>query len=307
MTPCPHLAAVVVNWRNYAVTADCLASVFAYAYQPLTVIVVDNESVPERLSGLQNRFPEAIYLPQHSNLGCGPGRNVGITKALELSAEIISFLDDDALITNGFFEKLVHAITSADDIGIVGPVNVFADAPGLVYVAGAQWHDWAGYERWLWFRQPYARLQAQTDALQAVDAVNGAGMTVRRAVFEQVGMFHPWLAPYGPEDIEFCLRARDHGFRTVLAANTRLLHRIPLDLNRGAWHRIIAQAELLWVLIGVLRPRRYAPTSIAVHLSRQAAWTIRALAHGQWNQAVQIVRTTLRGAWKLASRKWRVR
>lgn len=303
----PNLAVIVVNWRNYAITADCLTSIFASAYRPLTVIVVDNESEPARLRDLQARFPDVIYLPQDSNLGCGPARNRGIEKALERGADIISLIDDDVLITDNFFEELICAITSADDIGVVGPVNVFADAPNLVLHAGARLYDWLGYERWQWVRQPYVRLQTQLKPLQLVDTVAGAGMTVKREVFERIGMFHPWLAPCGPEDIEFCLRARDHGFRVVLASNVKLLHRASLEPDRG-WHKARTTRKMMsiqsqWIFIGALRPKRYLLTSIAVHLARQMIWVIRSTVRGQWSQVAQIVQVNAQGIWSLVSGK----
>jgi GT2 family glycosyltransferase len=294
----PCLAVIVVNWRNYAITSDCLASIFASNYQPLIVIVVDNESAPDGLHDLQQCFPQAVYLPQPTNLGCGPARNFGIEKALALGADLVCFIDDDSLVGEDLFEEMARLAVRESEVGIVGAVNVFADRPNMVYVAGMRWYDWLGYGRWLWHKQAYDQLRERHGDSFVVDSVNGAGMMVKRQVIEQIGTFHLRLAPYNCEDVDFNLRARDHNFRVVVATKVRLLHRIPWEIRRGV-HRMIDSIESTWYFVGVLRPFRYVPSAIIVLIARQIVYALRLVIAGERLAILQLIRSNLRGAWQM--------
>jgi GT2 family glycosyltransferase len=58
---------------------------------------------------------------------------------------------------------------------------------------------------------------------EVVDAVSGCAMLVRREVFERVGLLEESYF-FGFEDVDFCLRAREAGFRTVCVQVATLLH-----------------------------------------------------------------------------------
>jgi len=65
---------------------------------------------------------------------------------------------------------------------------------------------------------------------RTVSAITGAFMAVRRDLFERLGGFDEALRYSG--DVEFCVRARGAGFRTVYDPSIRFTHHE--SLTRGA-------------------------------------------------------------------------
>jgi GT2 family glycosyltransferase len=73
-------------------------------------------------------------------------------------------------------------------------------------------------------------------ASQDVSAVTGACMVFRRSVFAELrGFDEVFSVDYN--DIDFCMRARGHGYRVVWAANAELYHLE--SATRGAGHEQI--------------------------------------------------------------------
>jgi len=61
------------------------------------------------------------------------------------------------------------------------------------------------------------------DREREVDCVWGAAMLVRREVFEQTGGFDERYFMYG-EDLEWCMRVRDRGWRITFTPQARIVH-----------------------------------------------------------------------------------
>jgi O-antigen biosynthesis protein len=59
--------------------------------------------------------------------------------------------------------------------------------------------------------------------VQSVSALTGAAMFVRRAVFEAIGRFDP-MFPVNFNDTDFCLRARQAGYRCLFTPHVELIH-----------------------------------------------------------------------------------
>jgi GT2 family glycosyltransferase len=90
-------------------------------------------------------------------------------------------------------------------------------------------------------------------AVRNTIAVTGACMMVRRDVFEELGGFDETLR-VAFNDIDFCLRAREKGYRTVYTPHARLFHfesatrgaeHPPEDdlLMRRRWRKLLAAGD----------------------------------------------------------------
>lgn len=85
-----------------------------------------------------------------------------------------------------------------------------------------------------------------------VSAVTAACMLVRRAVFEELGGFDETIA-VGYGDVDLCLRAGQHGYRTLFCAHAALLHhesytrgRSQQDPHPGDTERFLAKWRALF-------------------------------------------------------------
>jgi len=58
------VAIIVVNWKNYDDTQDCLKSLHQTKNTDFSIIVVDNESQKKPAEKLKSNFPSITLLPQ---------------------------------------------------------------------------------------------------------------------------------------------------------------------------------------------------------------------------------------------------
>ena len=65
----------------------------------------------------------------------------------------------------------------------------------------------------------FSRLQTT----QKLSAVTGACLVVRRELYERLGGFDQQLA-VALNDVDFCLRVREHGYRNLRTPHTRMAH-----------------------------------------------------------------------------------
>ncbi len=104
----PSASIIIVAYNSAPYLADCLASIKALRYDPAPqVVVVDNASHDESLARVREHMPEALVLPQSTNLGFAGGVNAGVAAS---SGEIVALLNPDAVVEPGWLAALVAAL-----------------------------------------------------------------------------------------------------------------------------------------------------------------------------------------------------
>lgn len=166
--------------------------------------------------------------------------------------EVDSFLflnNDIEAIQTGWLEAM-RDLLSRKDIGIIGATLLYppkdpavSDANLTRRAPGAVSHDTcliqhAGvmlnvglaehYQKCELYRDAYQQGATQNPAIphlvtRTFSAVTAACMLVRRDVFETLGGFDDALA-VGYQDVDLCLRAQKHGYKTLCSAEAVLFH-----------------------------------------------------------------------------------
>ena len=269
----PPITAVVVNWNGFEDTRRCVESLRAQDPSP-GIVVVDNGSTDgsaERLAGLPG--PELVRSDR--NCGFAGGANLGIRRALEGDAAYVWLVNNDAEAEPGALSALVAAAEAERSVGIVGGVLPEAWGGGRI-------------NRWTGVASPAA---GPGDKL---DYVTGACMLVRRAVFEQVGLFDEAFFFYF-EDADLCLRARRARWRLAVAPEARVRHRAGSTVSRGeedrsAWADRL-QSESSGIFIGKHFGRRRT-LAFGLRLTGIAA---KRLARGQPQRIPELAGALARG------------
>ncbi|MBU0580843.1 MAG: glycosyltransferase family 2 protein [Candidatus Margulisbacteria bacterium] len=202
---------VIVNWKAYADTAECLLSISKIKQPHCEVVLVDNESEANAVEKLKQDFPFIKVIQNNENLGCTEGNNAGIHYALDNGADYIFRLDNDAFIAPDAIEKLLERAESDPTIGVVAPKIYFAGHPNIIWFAGGFLNKLTGFA--------YHRGVNQIDKGQfnrqiEIDYAAGCAMLIKRAVFEITGFFDKLYA-HGQEDVDFCLFAKTKGFKVI--------------------------------------------------------------------------------------------
>ena len=216
----PHVVAVVLTWNDTELTTRCLESVLASDYPRLTVVLVDNGSIPPRGPELQAAFPSVTLVQNTENQGFSGGANRGLEKALELGADYIHLIGNDATLAPHTISALVSECEQQPDIGAAGPLLLDAVRPDTVqfYTArldrdqAAHYHDHVG--------DLHAGQSWPTVESEFIPCV---ALLFRSAALKEVGLLDESFGTCW-EDYDLCLRLRDAGWRYVTVGNATAVH-----------------------------------------------------------------------------------
>jgi GT2 family glycosyltransferase/predicted Zn-dependent protease len=215
-----ELASIIIlccNQLDY--TRTCLESLLRHTRPPYEIVLVDNASTdgtPAFLEEFRHRpGPSRVeILRNETNRGFPAGCNQGLARA---RGRYLVFLNNDTLVTAGWLDGLVAvALLDWPSVGLVGPVtNNAPDAqrvripystPNEVDAFAADWH---------------ARFAGQT---LAVRRLTGFCLLVRREVLDRIGSFDERFGMGFFEDDDLCVRAREAGFRLLIAQDVFIHH-----------------------------------------------------------------------------------
>ncbi len=218
----PSVSIIVPVYGDFEATRTCLETlVAALDRSPRHRAVIVDDATPDpriaaHLATLRSR-PRVTLLTNRSNLGF-----VGsINRALaDVGDGDVILLNADTIVAPGFIDRLAAAAYSSADIGTVTPLSNHGEftsfpAPNI-------------------FNPLASRAEiGKIDAVAAtrnrgrvVDIPSGIGfcLYVTRACLDAVELLSEDFHRGYLEDVDFCLRAREHGFRSVCATSVYVGH-----------------------------------------------------------------------------------
>ncbi len=233
--PAPLVYAIVLNWNGGDAVPACLRSLAASTYPTLHVVVVDNGSTDgsvKKIAGLLASMGGTL-LCNERNLGFTGGVAVGIQEARRRDAHYVFLLNDDATVDLACIATLVSALEARPDAGLAGPRIVWADRQDTLWSAGmsVSWTSATVHAH----RDELANAVGAIDpaARRIVQGLSGCALLVDRAVIDAVGPLDPRYFAYY-EDIDWCLRARAAGWRSLYVGDAVAQHAGSASANRGA-------------------------------------------------------------------------
>ncbi|QSO52517.1 glycosyltransferase [Alicyclobacillus curvatus] len=184
----------------------------------LEIIVVDDGSAEDIQAGLRvwGQQAKVRVLCKTTNQGFSKTINVGIKAAK--GRHILLVNNDVVFHQHDTIRTMIQAMNAAPNIGIVGARLLFAD--GRIQHGGSYAQkDGLFPHRFIY--QPGDHIPALVT--DDVVAVTGALMLIRREVIEQIGtLSEEYYLAY--EDVDYCYRARDAGWRVVYCGDAAAIH-----------------------------------------------------------------------------------
>jgi GT2 family glycosyltransferase len=225
----PRVVTVLLNYNQYDFTRDAIESLEESEWKNNQIIVVDNQSSDDSVNRLKKEYPNVKLIEVDSNLGCSGGRNLGAQKALDVGADYVFFMDNDALASKECIGRLVLHLNNEPSLGLVGPKVMQHPETDLVSILGTVIE---------WDSCRYYALQEEPREMPAdhlIDAawVAGTAWMVRASIFEEVGFLDDRYFIYF-EDTDFSLRIQRKGYRTAVAADAQIWHRSRSSLGVGS-------------------------------------------------------------------------
>jgi glycosyltransferase involved in cell wall biosynthesis len=225
----PPKVSIIIPTRNgFELLNRCLESIDKKTiYRKYEVLVVDNQSddpnLLEYLAQLE-RDRRIRILRYDAPFNYAAVNNFAVQNA---EGEIVALLNNDLeVIAPDWLEEMVSYATQPD-IGAVGAMlyypNDTIQHAGVVLGIGSPAPGVAAH---VYKKCPRGFRGQSSRALlcQNISAVTAACLVVRRRVFEEVGGLDDKNLPIAFNDIDFCLRIRESGYRNLWTPYAELYH-----------------------------------------------------------------------------------
>jgi GT2 family glycosyltransferase len=247
---------VIVPTRDTReLTLRCLGTLESAMADGVEVVVVDDGSGDGTAAAVRDRFAAALVLRHEAAHGFTASANEGLDRA---RGDILLLLNSDTEVEPVALSGLADAFAADPRLGVASPRlldrgrtpqwsgGATPTLSWLLLLASglpAALHGVPGYRR--------LRLLAR-GSRGRIDWVTGAAMAIRRQAWEEVGPFDTRFRFFA-QDLDFCSRARDAGWRVRLVEEAQVVHvggatigRHPGSTRRGSHPGLLWTDLLLW-------------------------------------------------------------
>lgn len=213
----PLVSIIILTFNKPALLLECLQSIANHTYGDHEIILADNAS-SDRTHLLLDRLDGITILRNQENLDFIRGNNAACKQA---KGKYLLFLNHDTAVLPGWCEALTSILETRPDCGAVGSRLIHMDgrlqeSGCLVRPDGSTW----GYGRGNANPNHPAFMH-----VREVDFISGAGLMVRKELFDRLGGFDERYNPAYFEDADLCMSIKRLGFKVLIAPHSAILHR----------------------------------------------------------------------------------
>ncbi len=207
------VAILIVNWNGRTLLQACLESSLRQDYPgEVTVLVIDNGSTDGSPEWVEQQYPDVRLLRNRDN-NYTSANNLGVHAT---ETEFVLLLNSDARLDPGCLQILVDSIQAHSDVAGSAPKVLYPD--GRLYTTGIQETD-----DLYWFDRDQGKTDRGDAESEEVFGISGCCALFRRDAWLRAGGqdedFHMYY-----EDVDFCLRLRDLGYRFLYVPQARAIH-----------------------------------------------------------------------------------
>lgn len=230
--PAPLVTLLIPTRDNLDVLVPCVQSILdKTAYTHYEILILDNQSrQPETLrwfAEIRQDF-QVTVIPYNHPFNYSSINNFGVQHA---KGNIIGLINNDIeVISSDWLTEMVsHACRS--EIGCVGAKLYYSN--GQIQHAGIilSEHNIAMHGH-RYFDADADGYQGRLKLVQNYSAVTGACLLVRKEIYEQVGGLNEEHLAVAYNDVDFCLKVREAGYRNLWTPYAELYHHE--SMSRGS-------------------------------------------------------------------------
>ncbi len=216
----PKVAVVITNWNGKKDTIECIESLEKSSHRNFKIIVVDNGSADNSEADIKAKFPSVDVVHIDQNIGLAAANNVGVNAALDLGGvDYVVLANNDVIFDAACLKEMVNLTEKHPEVAVATPLTYFYYDKNRIWSAGI---------RARFALDPRSIGLGEIDNGQFkpayVDAAHCVIM-IRATAFDIVGLFKSEYIVQ-VEEVEWCLRARQYGFRTMLVPSAKLWHKV---------------------------------------------------------------------------------
>ncbi|MCH8474840.1 MAG: glycosyltransferase [Opitutales bacterium] len=219
----PKVCIIIPTKDQYKVLRNCLNSIWEKTtYKHYHILIIDNDSTdPKSISYLQSLPQDKVQvIPFKEPFNYSRINNFAVRQTED---EFILLLNNDVEVINpDWLSELVRQGVR-DGVGCVGAKLLYPDDTvqhaGVVLGVGGVAGHWQKHKR----DGAYGYFN-HLNLVRAYSAVTGACMLVRKKVYEEVGGLEENYLTVAFNDVDFCLKVREAGYRNIYTPFARLYH-----------------------------------------------------------------------------------
>ena len=222
----------------------CLESIERYTNQPYRLILVDDGSenlTREYLESFAHNKDHCIVLRNEQAGGYTRAANKGLRSS---TAEFVVLINSDTIVGPEWLDRLYAAITSNEKYGVAGPLSNTASWQSIPELEDNG--DWAAnpLPEGVSAEQMSCHVAKYSGLLRPeAKLLNGFCLMIKRSVIDEIGYFDEehFGEGYGEED-DFNLRARQAGWKLVIADDVYVYHAQSKSYSHERRHRLYLRA-----------------------------------------------------------------
>jgi len=227
LEPCffPKVSIIIPTKNALGLTRKCIESLRKYTNYPnYEIVVIDNQSDDLKFFEYIKEEESSDHLKvikydkpfNHSDMN-----NIAVKS---VDSEFIVFMNNDVeIISDKWLEQLVATIDMEESIAVVGCLLLYENRTvqhggmilGIRNIAGHA-HKYLNSKNTGYF--------GRLHALQEFCGMTAAFSLIKKSAFIQVGGFNSKRYPNSFNDVDFCIRLRDKGFRCIYNPMVRAIH-----------------------------------------------------------------------------------
>ena len=212
---------VVLNWDGRHLLEEsvpALERAVHFTGKNHEIIVVDNGSHDDSVDWLKRNHPHIKIVVLKENMGFGEGNNRGVEAA---SHDVVVLLNNDMIVSEDFLSPLLDAFADP---------QVFAVSSQIFFPEGKRRQETGNTQ--LCFKRGYPHFSHEPvrsfhylRRYLPVLWAGGGSSAFHRDRFRALGGFSSLFSPCYFEDTDLSYRAWRCGWKVLLAANSRVLHK----------------------------------------------------------------------------------
>ena len=227
----PEVAIIIPTYNQIKLLKKCIESIEATMYQNYKIYIIDNDSDDHEAIEYLNKIQYTVFrIPKlGGRFNFSHINNEAVKKTRE---EYILFLNNDTEVISPSWLSQMMGYMQFDGVGAVGSRLLFPDH--RVQHAGVLHNMNNGLP------VPAFKLIPDYDGghmgfakvTRNYSAVTAACMLTSRKVFNELGGFDKDTFRDAHQDVDFCFKIRDKGYRIVYCADAELYHKESASVDR---------------------------------------------------------------------------
>lgn len=275
----PKTAIVILNWNGRHMLERFLPSVTSHCPDDAEVVIADNGSTDDSLEFLNTHYPTLRTISLDRNYGFAEGYNRAIA---QIDADYYVLLNDDVEVTPNWVGPVVAMMEQDSTIAMAQPKMLMYDQRDTFEYAGGAggYIDKYGY--------PFCRGRmfntleqdhGQYDDPCEIFWASGAAMFVRASVWRQLGGLDGDFFAH-MEEIDFCWRAKNAGYRAVYCPQSVIYHVGGGTLPKSSPHKTFLNFRNNMALLYKNLPQRRLHWVLALRMILDGVASLKFLAEG---------------------------